>query len=73
LTAAFFRLDEAFFRFLLTGFFTGISYSCRAEKRRGLYIDGAAMEPLIYPYFEPLQGPLSISCDNRFIGSFLLH
>ena len=46
LAETFLRDAGAFFRFLLAVFFAGIFYSCRTEKRRGLYIDVASMEPL---------------------------
>jgi hypothetical protein len=51
LDVAFFREAGALVRFLPTGFFLGIFYSCRTEKRRGLYIDVASMEA---PIFGPI-------------------
>jgi len=36
-------------RFLLAAFFTGISGSCRVEKRPELYMAGGGMEGFILP------------------------
>jgi hypothetical protein len=73
LADTFLRDAGAFLRFLLAVFFAGIFYSCGTEKRPGLYIDVADMEPLFSEYFLPSGGRLSFCCDNRFIARFLLH
>ncbi len=51
LAATFLREAAAFLRFLLAVFFAGIPYSCRAEKRAGLYIACAHMEAHFSRFF----------------------
>jgi hypothetical protein len=49
LTATFFLDAGAFFRFLLALFFAGMWYSCRTEKRPGLYMACARREARFSP------------------------
>ena len=70
---AFFVERFAVFRFLLAVFFAGILYSCRTEKRPGLYMCWEHVEARIRPVFRRSGAPVSFSGDNRFIATIPLN
>ena len=53
--ATFLREAVVFFRVFLAAFFAGIWYSCRIEKRAGLYIDGGSMEAYFFREYRALR------------------
>ena len=56
-----FLREAVVFRFLLAAFFAAISYSCRNEKRAGLYIACAYMEALYSAVFGVARSALEVA------------
>jgi hypothetical protein len=78
LVEVFLREVETFFRFLLEAFFAAIGYSCRIEKRAGLYIACASMEAYFFREFTAIgqdaESPAEwgLRADCHFRGSIVL-